>query len=84
MSNDKATPGPWRVGSIARLTHELPLRHKGGVVPINHANACLIAAAPDLLAACKDLEASCFDDVQLRMRAREKAQAAIKKAEAPE
>jgi len=68
----KHTPGPWRIISgdgenqrriisnsqvcTVALVFSDPKKHKRGE-PWNHANAHLIAAAPDLLEACESLVA---------------------------
>jgi hypothetical protein len=69
MSEPKFTPGPWSVdedglisaGGIAVASvydaDDFPCLDADDDEPVNdaaHANACLIAAAPDLLDACKD------------------------------
>ena len=62
MSEAKHTPGPWNVGktTMDRLIYadsehafDLAIVRNGGSDEETEANAALIAAAPDLLAACK-------------------------------
>ncbi len=57
MSDPKFTPGPWRVGSrgviwtVPKEPHEPPSRVAEVVAyrpTTNHADACLVSAAPDL------------------------------------
>ena len=84
MSTDKAsTPGPWRCDSYRFVRQVDAPQHVICRLPTqyNSANQRLIAAAPDMLAALRDLErvagiASSFDDP-----ARVAARAAIAKAE---
>lgn len=66
MPESKHTPGPWKVGSVAKTAGITVWR---GTPPINndYARICrnvrnledarLIAAAPELLEACKEVEA---------------------------
>lgn len=58
------TPGPWTVVGLSRsicgksfdgVAREIVSRVRGGSSEAADANARLIAAAPDLLAACKEL-----------------------------
>lgn len=66
MTTTKHTPGPWKARRDSELDHEGKLRfeiysHKGeaitgwGCVRQTEANARLIAAAPEMLEALKDL-----------------------------
>lgn len=64
MSDTKHTPGPWNQDDqFVRDASGLSIAHCGSDRPggkaIARANATLIAAAPDLLAACDELQA-CF------------------------
>lgn len=56
MSEYKYTPGPWEASGNG--VHKFQSKHYGACVAVTHgdqrhANAKLIAAAPDLLDACK-------------------------------
>ena len=63
--NTEHTPGPWHVGNGSFVISDYPapgiigsddVHHYGGHLiceSVSQANACLIAAAPDLLAALK-------------------------------
>lgn len=90
------TPGPWRVGadreqwkwrnvlggeqpadfSVAAVPKNLPLRS----LEEGEANARLIAAAPDLLAACKTI-IQAYENADVAPDALDAAYAAVKKAE---
>lgn len=62
-TNTQHTPGPWKVLNDLASGHLVPIDAENGIhvalaftnppYPQHEANACLIAAAPDLLAACK-------------------------------
>jgi len=64
----KCTPEPWGVGGLDRNEQRRVIAENGrlvalcahegvgSLVPEMEANAILIAAAPDLLAACKDVD----------------------------
>lgn len=80
------TPGPWHVVKIpgeSRLrvhaeTYDVAdICHAGGA---DDANARLIAAAPDMLAACKDFLEACHKGKDLKP-AMAQARKAIEKAE---
>lgn len=93
----KHTPGPWVVGEN-RQRYDIVIRNKshdpvaavfiaGYNKTTSSATAHLIAAAPELLAACKDLyhEMSALHDMPARKRHILKAtREAITKAEPPE
>ena len=53
----KHTPGPWTIGCIIEPDDDRPSYRLGGrgldTADTMHANATLMMAAPDLLAACK-------------------------------
>ena len=57
MSDTKHTSGPWRLGGPYRLTVETGVGDVVAMISVyphgRDANAALIAAAPDLLAACE-------------------------------
>ena len=90
MNEFKGTPGPWRVsekrGDLIDIRHE---NNEPGAMSLNlaqvvarqswlkeaEANACLIAAAPELLEALQDLQARACIYVNTS-----KAKAAINKA----
>lgn len=73
----KHTPGPWRVENITKekgFTHYVPwgrvYRGVGrGGIDANLPDACLIAAAPDLLAACEEAVPVAPPRVQKLLRA---------------
>jgi hypothetical protein len=84
----KPTPGPWNVADQIRAavwirTHKVMLRDSS---PESHANARLIAAAPDLLEALQDLFGADMERVLMgdgkedQIAAIAKARAAIAKA----
>jgi hypothetical protein len=99
----KHTPGPWACTPTSNHAHYRLTRPNGSPLPYQaeandhseqRANACLIAAAPDLLAALRRLEAAAFQrentmgdvsrllDVKAELAAAAKqAGAAIAKAE---
>lgn len=91
MNEKKHTPGTWKVqerkieGEFVTTTHIVSQddSHIAIVGPCNiEANARLIAAAPDLLAALTDLVGGCGKEGDLfSSEAMEKARAAIAKAE---
>ena len=83
------TPGPWEVsdtganiygatGDIVASVHGLPKPH---LTSEGKANARLIAAAPELLKALKNLVDESHFGLARRNKARELARAAIAKAE---
>lgn len=93
MTDAKHTPRPWRIGPLQEIIAAIPKNDpEGGFAiaevygdfgidpsrdPEAHANARLIAAAPDLLAACKEvLRCACLPDSWA-----EPVRAAIAKAE---
>ena len=94
MTKPKHTPGPWSsvkyTGIIADSKNmRIARADSGGPAEVDEANACLIAAAPELLAALKefvaDIEAidetgACLDWPDLAVSYR-KAKAALNKAE---
>ena len=57
MSDTKHTSGPWRLGGPYRLTVETGVGDVVAMISVyphgRDANAALIAAAPDLIAACE-------------------------------
>lgn len=92
MSNEKHTPGPWEItehdGKFL-LTKDVPVMI-GDPIPVGvaytKADAHLIAAAPDMLAALKEIERQRLGTDQGTLRVRsdrmwEIATAAIAKAE---
>lgn len=63
----KHTPAPWRIEGrfvMAMKTKSICEIPMGGVIhgKVDKANARLIAAAPDLLQALKDMLANCYDE----------------------
>jgi hypothetical protein len=92
----KHTPGPWKWWTTHEGAHRIN-PHKGGLViascdtrnPFSEeqeANARLIAAAPDLLEACKAVKATCPADPDINpewQAAWDLLLAAIAKAEEP-
>jgi hypothetical protein len=52
------TPGPWHAYQSRKDVHRNIVSHYGAMIAreVHHANARLIAAAPDLLAQCKEFE----------------------------
>lgn len=78
------TPGPWKVEPLN--ANHVVVRAADGSVPANcpahsPADAALIAAAPDLLAALKGLNHSWENGCQPPVRMWDAARAAIAKAE---
>jgi hypothetical protein len=58
MSNTKHTPGPWRIGDAGMMVFGPPNGNPAPEVICNlrrKVNGSLVAAAPDLLAACEAL-----------------------------
>ncbi len=93
----KHTPGPWTLlGSEIRSSDRgvalIKWEHarygdpaRGAVEAEDRANACLIAAAPELLEACKEaLRQSCCDGDLCAYGWHDLARAAIQKAEGAE
>lgn len=74
MSEFKGTPGPWEWNGKWRVCAGVNTPHISVVCDTatrnsdrnerNNANACLIAAAPDLLAACEDALTTYEADMQ--------------------
>lgn len=61
MKNQKHTPAPWQVAEYLGDQKEIMGRnemHVAFVTHLNDANAALICAAPDLLAACEEVSDS--------------------------
>jgi len=88
----KHTPGPWKVisGAIVHSSDSAPVAEmnrteeasKAGIYPVERdANAHLIAAAPELLKACKRLLAGYSLIDEQREEAKEYARQIIAKAE---
>jgi hypothetical protein len=86
------TPGPWRVGGeyAPQFVNELPTvrthdgKHIAYVYTESPDDARLIAAAPELLEALRDLlrdEAICDDDSETLIATRNRAYTAVAKAE---
>jgi hypothetical protein len=88
---ERSTPGPWRVhqtqGGSPRVygdSEDQYLPVAGYDMRLTQANACLIAAAPDLLEACKAVEAHLSTKFPPYLRGDspyDKVRAAIAKAE---
>jgi hypothetical protein len=55
MKTSKHTPGPWRVNVAAIVAPNAPLGRRTIATSVHGANARLIAAAPELLEALRDL-----------------------------
>ena len=94
MSTEKKavhTPGPWEVSHLSaagKRTAGLLIREAGHCITLasvrreNEANARLIAAAPDLLEALKELQHAVAEcDLIATTKALFKAEAVIRKAE---
>lgn len=79
---DKHTPGPWRIGNAGSAVFQATgIKLVADLARLeNHkANAQLIAAAPELLAALRDLASKCHGD-QMNEAARSAKNAAIYRA----
>lgn len=77
---EQHTPGPWEHFSACEVTANDPAGESSHVLiaytyesPNPQADALLIAAAPELLAALKEQVAECFDDDPCDMCARHMA-----------
>lgn len=90
MSETKHTPGPWHCGQESVDPEWWIVTIKGGLIIANvnahfrqEANARLIAAAPDILAALRECEAFCKGHQETPEKAAryERVRAAIAKAE---
>lgn len=88
MSGDKHTPGPWSVHQESIEPDWHIVTTVGGAIVANvsdrgewGANAHLIAAAPDLLEALKNMLSKCGCGTALGCKVCDAARAAIAKAE---